>query len=699
MHRSFMSRILIFPVLFFSVLVQAQFTLEQITSYPFPSELTTAGSGSRIAFAVNEKGLRNIYVAEGPEFKLRKLTAYQQDDGQELTSVGMSPDGKTVVYVRGGDHGGSGGNIPRNPASSVVETSVKIFYIPFEGGETVEVGIGDYPVFNSKGEISYIRNGQIWVVVPDGKSKPYQLFYTRGRIGDYSWSPDGNALAFSVSRGNHSLLGIYRRGAEFIQWIDPRAARDLNPVWSPDGKKLVFVRKVALGGESDSLTARSPDPWTIRIADIEKGISREIWASPNTLEGSTPSVHGRYNMHWTSTNKIVFMSYQDGWPHMYAIDPDGKHFTQLTKGNFMLEHISLSADGKYLLASANTGKEADDIDRRHIIKIHTDKPGFEILTPGKGIETFAKNTGDGKHIVYFSADYQRPTVLAVMDADGGNKKLPGEVLIPKDFPASQLVMPEHVRFTAEDGGQVYAQLFMPKNKNPKMPAIVFIHGGPQRQMLLGWHYGDYYANTYALNQYLVSQGFIVLSVNYRLGIGYGYQFHRAPNTYFHGAAEYLDIKAAGEWLAGRSDVDSKKIGVYGGSYGGFLTALALGRNSDIFAAGVDIHGVHNFTRRLPEPSANPAPDAELSAELIRKSQPISYIDTWESPVLFIHGDDDANVNFNETVDIIRRFEQKGKPYESLIIPDETHHWMKYSNMLKVDEATAEFLIRNLKNKK
>ncbi len=152
-------------------------------------------------------------------------------------------------------------------------------------------------------------------------------------------------------------------------------------------------------------------------------------------------------------------------------------------------------------------------------------------------------------------------------------------------------------------------------------------------------------------------------------------------------------------MAGRSDVDSKKIGVYGGSYGGFLTALALGRNSDIFAAGVDIHGVHNFTRRLPEPSANPAPDAELSAELIRKSQPISYIDTWESPVLFIHGDDDANVNFNETVDIIRRFEQKGKPYESLIIPDETHHWMKYSNMLKVDEATAEFLIRNLKNKK
>jgi len=686
---------MVLPMLLLSSVGNSQYSLEQITSYPFPSELTASSSGSKIAFAVNEKGLRNIYVAEGPEFKLRKITAYNNDDGQEITSLQISNDGKTIVYVRGGDHGGSGGSTPRNPAGSIIETSVKIFSIPFAGGDPVEIATGDQPVFSSKDELAFIRNGQVWVTKTDGKTRPSLLFYTKGRIIDFKWSPDGSAMAFSVSRGSHSFLGIYRKSSEFIQWIDPQVARDQNPVWSPDGRQLVFVRKTASGGEQDSLTVRRPDPWTIRIADLEDGSSKEIWASPLTLAGSTPSIHGRYNMHWAAGNKIVFMSYQDGWPHMYSVEPDGKNFTQLTKGNFMLEHISLSASGKYLLASANTGTEQDDIDRRHIVKINIEKPGFEVLTPGKGIETFARNTGDGKHIVYLSADYKTPAVLAVMDENGKNQKLPGKVLIPNDFPAGELVMPVHVKFNAEDGGPVYGQLFMPAKKSGKMPAIVFIHGGPQRQMLLGWHYGDYYANTYALNQYLASKGFIVLSVNYRLGIGYGYDFHRAPNTYFHGAAEYLDVKAAGEWLAKRNDVDKERIGVYGGSYGGFLTALALGKNSDIFAAGVDIHGVHNFNRRLPEPSALPAPDAALSAQLIKASAPISYIDTWTSPVLFIHGDDDANVNFTETVDIIRRFEQKGKPFESLIIPDETHHWMKYSNMLKVDEATAEFLIRHL----
>lgn len=690
--------LLSFILLFASVETQGQFTLDQITAYPFPSELTASSKGSKIAFAVNRQGIRNIYVAEGPDFSIRKLTNYNADDGQEITGIQISNNGKWVVYVRGGDHGGGGSTIPRNPASSITETSVKIFSIPFEGGEPVELATGDQPVFSSDDEVSFLRNGQVFTIQPDGSGKPALLFYTRGRIADFKWSPNGEAMAFSVARGNHSFAGIFRKSSTFIQWIDPQVARDQNLVWSPDGKQLAFVRKFASGGAVDSLTVRRPDPWTIRIANIDDGSSKEIWASPITLEGSTPSIHGRYNMHWVTKENIVFMSYQDGWPHMYSIGSDGKNFTQLTKGNFMLEHISVSADRTYLLASANTGTEEADIDKRHIVKIDINKGGYKVLTPGAGIETFAVNTGDGKHIAYFSAGVKRPTTLAIMQPDGSKMLLAGASLIPANFPTDQLVVPEHVKFKASDGMQVYGQIFYPAKRTAKMPAIVFIHGGPQRQMLTGWHYGDYYANTYALNQYLASKGFVVLSVNYRLGIGYGYDFHRAPDTYYHGAAEYLDIKAAGEWLANKKEIDKSSIGVYGGSYGGFLTALALGKNSDIFAAGVDIHGVHNFNRRLPDLTGEAAPDAELSASLIKASAPISYIDSWSSPVLFIHGDDDANVNFNETVDLIRRFEQKGKPYESLIIPDETHHWMKYSNMLKVDKATAEFLIRHLMKK-
>src|SRR5262249_5441689 len=125
-----------------------------------------------------------------------------------------------------------------------------------------------------------------------------------------------------------------------------------------------------------------------------------------------------------------------------------------------------------------------------------------------------------------------------------------------------------------------------------------VHGGPMRQMLLGWHYLDYYVSSYALNQYLASRGFVVLSVNYRLGIGYGYDFQRPDDGGAWGASEYLDVKAGAEWLASQAQVDPSRIGIYGGSYGGFLTAMALAKDSKLFSAGVDVHGVHDWTQLM-----------------------------------------------------------------------------------------------------
>jgi dipeptidyl aminopeptidase/acylaminoacyl peptidase len=282
-----------------------------------------------------------------------------------------------------------------------------------------------------------------------------------------------------------------------------------------------------------------------------------------------------------------------------------------------------------------------------------------------------------------------------MDTRDKKIRIIGEKLLPADFPLSALVTPKAVQFKASDGQIVYGQLFEPRTGGTKKPAVLFIHGGPSRQMLLGWHYGDYYSNTYALNQYLANLGFIVLSVNYRLGIGYGYEFQHPVKGGYFGASEYLDVKAAGEWLAGRPQVDRNRIGVYGGSYGGFLTALALGRDSKLFAAGVDIHGVHNHLNFSPALDGEQPPDAELARKMLWKSSPVSWVDGMSSPVLFIHGDDDGNVGFDESLDLIRRFQQKGKPFESLVIPDETHHWMRHMNSVKVDEAVAEFLKRKL----
>jgi dipeptidyl aminopeptidase/acylaminoacyl peptidase len=223
-------------------------------------------------------------------------------------------------------------------------------------------------------------------------------------------------------------------------------------------------------------------------------------------------------------------------------------------------------------------------------------------------------------------------------------------------------------------------------------------------MLLGWHYSDYYSNAYATNQYLASRGFIVVSVNYRLGIGYGYEFHAPPDGGARGASEYRDVQAAAQYLRSLPGVDPARIGIYGGSYGGYLTALALARNSDLFAAGVDVHGVHDWTTERARGMLNrdryeEAPDLARALDIAFKASPVADVATWRSPVLLIHGDDDRNVRFNQSSDLVQRLTQQKVPFETLVIPDDTHHFLRYAHVVTVDSAVAEFLERQLKSER
>jgi dipeptidyl aminopeptidase/acylaminoacyl peptidase len=266
--------------------------------------------------------------------------------------------------------------------------------------------------------------------------------------------------------------------------------------------------------------------------------------------------------------------------------------------------------------------------------------------------------------------------------------------MPTDFPVPQLVEPQRVVFKAADGLQIHAQLFKPKSGQGRLPAVVYMHGGPVRQMLLGWHYLYYYHNAYGFNQYLASRGYVVLSVNFRSGIGYGRAFREAKRRGPRGASEYQDVVAAAKYLQSRSDVDSERIGLWGGSYGGYLTAMGLARNSDLFAAGVDIHGVHDWSARVGR-----APWAAGAPELIRlgrESSPIASVDKWKSPVLLIHGDDDRNVAFSQTVELVRKLRERGVKFEQLVFPDEVHDFLLHENWLKIYHATADFFDRQFK---
>src|SRR5437588_9782784 len=259
---------------------------------------------------------------------------------------------------------------------------------------------------------------------------------------------------------------------------------------------------------------------------------------------------------------------------------------------------------------------------------------------------------------------------------------------------TSLVTPQQAIFKSSDGLELHGQLFVPAGAKPgdKYPALIFLHGGPIRQMLLGWHYMFYYSNCYAMNCSLSRRGCLIPALNYRSGIGFGRACRAAPRRAGRGASEYQDVAAAGRFLQGRPEVDPKRIGLWGGSYGGYLTALGLGRNSDLFAAGVDLHGVHDWPTDNWDGKNIPA---ELT-KLAHDSSPVTAVNTWKSPVLFIHGDDDRNVYFTQTVDLTARLREKGVEIEQLIFPDEVHDFLLHRNWLTAYHAASDFFDRRLK---
>lgn len=664
--------------------------MEQVGKFSFPSGLTSSPTGEQIAWAMNEQGKRNIYYAEGPDFSPIKLTAFDKDDGQEISSLTFTPDGKWLVFVRGGDHGGGNASSTVNAENLTELPKVQIWKINLSNRQVEVIVDGDYPVVGHPHKVAFTKGGQLWEINLDTSDKPKQLFEVKGNMGAVQYSPDGTQLAFTSNRGSHSLVGIYTDKATTIQWIAPSFHRDSHPQWSMDGKNIAFIRRQGGTGASFPVLEPRHVPWEIWHAEVATGKAKRIWKAPETLPGSYPSPYFEF----TASGDLAFMSYQDGWQHLYKLNPTTSTSTLLTPGEYMVEQITLSPDKKKLIFAANAGDEPEDIDRRRIGSIDIQSGTITWETSGEGIEAYPVWVGNRGKKAYFSATAQRSHLIAVND--GKQTKLLQEEIIPKDFPQSHLVTPKQVTFTAPDGTTVYGQLFEKEGGSAKKPGIIFAHGGPQRQMLLGWSYMDYYSNTYAINQYLAEAGFVVLSVNYRLGIGYGYEFHRPAYGYYQGAVEYQDIKSGGEFLASLPQVDEHKIGIYGGSYGGYLTALALARDSDLFKVGVDIHGVHDLDGRYDLPKTyEVSPDLDKAKKIAWESSPMANLDTWKSPVLFIHSDDDRNVGISQTADLIRRFEELGKPYEAIMIPGDTHHWMKWSNMIRVDQATADFLIKHL----
>jgi dipeptidyl aminopeptidase/acylaminoacyl peptidase len=700
--RVWVSLTLALPCFVLSTAVSAaDFSMAQALHYPYVDQLAAAERADAIAWVRNIDGVRNIWVARGPAFAPVQVTRYTEDDGQEITQLTFSPDGSRLVFVRGGAHDANWsaeGNLAPDPSSSPEQPVVAIWLVSFTGGAPTKLADGDAPVISALGKLAFIKDNQVWTVPLEG-GKAERLFFDRGKDKDLTWSPDGSQLAFVSGRGDHAFIGIYSGGAAPLQYLAPSTGIDGSPRWSADGKQVAFTRQPGEGGAPEPLLTQVPHPWSIWIGSVADASGHQVWQSPHTLAGSYPDIEGEANLHWMG-DRLVFSAYLDEWPHLYSIPTSGGTPTLLTPGAFMVEHVAESRDHRFMIYDANTGTTAGDLERRHVFRVAVDHAGSTALTSGETLE-WTPVSAAADRVAFVAAGAKQVPTLGLVNLDGTKKTLlPSGV--GADYPSAQFVVPKAVTFTSADGVIAHGQLFeseLKKGGAPK-PAVIFVHGGPPRQMLLGWHYMDYYSNAYAVNQYLATHGFVVLSVNYRLGIGYGRAFHQPEHAGFAGAAEYQDVVAGAHFLQSLADVDGKRIGIWGGSYGGYLTALALARDADIFKAGVDLHGVHDWSRELDDwfgkaSSRYEKGDREKAMETAWNSSPDASIDGWRGPVLLIQGDDDRNVQFQQTVDLARRLDARGVRYEELVIPNEIHGFLRHATWVRVDEATVEFLTRNL----
>jgi dipeptidyl-peptidase-4 len=735
---------------------QGKPTVAQFLSPSSPLELTRARNTDRVAWVAYERGMRNVYTAAAPDFKAVRLTSFMQDDGVDLSEVDLSDDGSIAVFLRGTEPNRQGWNA--DPTHDPRGAERAVWAVRTAGGPAWRVAAATSATLSPDGRsVLYVRDGQIHRArITPNEAAPASdsivpLIKEWGRQSNPRWSPDGSKIAFVSDRENHSFIGIYDTRTRRVDFVAPSVDCDGAPAWSMDGTHIAFIRRPGVpfgmqahegsggignppgpaagrgrGGASGCQAtafgrggggrgeARAEDTTrfqrfpglyratfkggyntSVMVADVshcpaasgptEAGGTecsvRELWHNvPNDT-----SFASMRTVVWAGNDNVIFpLSPPDEeWDRYYAINVANPAPVPvvLTTTNGLIEDATsaaLSRDGKTLFYCTN----ANDIEKRHIWAVPTTGGTPKQISTDDGIETTPQPLASGKQlaVLYFGA--AQPASVGIVPTSGGATRVVYPALAA-DFPKAAHVTPQIVVVKSPDGLEVHNQLFLPKDLKPgeRRPAMIFVHGGPVRQMLPGYHYMQFYHWAYAYNQWLANQGYVVLSVNYRSGIGYGRSFRNAANTNARGNSEYQDVLAAGKYLQTRADVDPTRVGIWGLSYGGLLTSQALARNSDLFVAGADLAGVHLYGNSLD------------TTTMSYRSSAISAIDSWKSPVFLVQGDDDRNVDFAQMVGLVQLLRAHNVYYELIVIPDDTHESLIHARWVDTFNRMGDFLHR------
>lgn len=647
-----------------------QFSLASALAIPFVYAPAPSGDRRSLAYVAREGTARNIYYMRlgAPA---RRIATFGGDDGHELNAVAVSKTGGAVAFVRGDTS---------NPTSLPDPPQAEVWVVSSRAGSMPQrLGPGTAPRFsdddarlewtsaNTRYAATLTWSGGTLVSVGKAEAHPAAQPLAAELRGVRS--PDGKKIANRAQAG----VSIYDVATKSSWAVPNSAGSEASLLWSPDSRYVAF-RKNATGlsgsgginGYRYNGAPVASDPFSVWVVDVAASKSTEVFKAPKGM-GSVQSGP----MFWSDDHRLAFQWEGDGWQHYYSVPAEGGELTLMTRGDGDVEFVEQSQDRKHLILTTNIG----DLGRRHIWIVDFNGGTIAMIRQGASSQWSPVELADGR-LAYLEASHSMPPTVMIRERDGSTSAvgLPKQAL---NSPASKFVEPLLVDYPALDGQTAYGQLFIPPK--PSGCGVIFAHGGIRRQMLPGFHYMDAYTHLYELNQYLVSRGCVVLSVEYRSSIMRGYQFRHAPGWGHAGASEMLDVAGGAKYLTARADVDATRgIGIHGLSWGGYITAQALGRYPELFSVGFDMAGVHTSTDAAGVPHSV-----------------MPYLDYWKAPILLAQGDDDRNVVFTEGIKLTR--ELLKRPHVELVqrvFPNETHDiYLTFENMVTIYQEGADFLLK------